>query len=122
MAAAAVQYSYLFLGTAISALRLFGIQLPINLVGLLVVGLTALLAVPSWNLYGAAVAVLAGQLIRALLYWVVLAVRMRPLLAERAADGCGVPPAAVLPGRERSSSTRTPERLATGVGDVPPGT
>ncbi|MGY1601165.1 lipopolysaccharide biosynthesis protein [Geodermatophilus sp. SYSU D00815] len=87
MAAAAVQYSYLFLGTAIGALRLFRIQLPLTAAGLLVVGAASLLAIPAWGMYGAAFAVLAGQILRALLSWLVLMLRMRPMLASRASRG-----------------------------------
>jgi O-antigen/teichoic acid export membrane protein len=81
MVAAMVQYSAVFLGTAVNALRMFAVQAPVNLATLVAVVLAASLAVPQWGLIGAAVAVGTGQTLQAVWYavltWRVVLPRVR---------------------------------------------
>lgn len=76
-AAALVQYTFTFLGTAVNAMRRFRVQLPINIVCLAAVVLVAYFAIPQLGIMGAALAVLAGQCVTLSLY-VVLVLRTIP--------------------------------------------
>jgi O-antigen/teichoic acid export membrane protein len=82
MVAAAVQYASLYLGTAVNAMRLFTVQLPINLTGLLVVALSCWVAIPRIGLIGAGLGVLAGQLAQGICYVVLLRRVILPRLCE----------------------------------------
>lgn len=80
MVAAAVQYSVVFLGTSVNAIRRFAVQMPIGIGALIVVAVTAMLAVPPLGLMGGALAVLASQIFTMLCYlWLLVAV-VRPAL------------------------------------------
>jgi O-antigen/teichoic acid export membrane protein len=70
MITAAVQYATVFLGTSINALRLFSIQLPINVAVLAGVATACTFLVPSQGLTGAAISMLIGQIIQASCYGV----------------------------------------------------
>lgn len=84
MVAAALQYTALFLGTSVNAMRLFTVQMPINAAGLVVVTLVALVAVPTVGLVGAALAAVAGQLVQGLAYLYLLRRVVLPRLREAA--------------------------------------
>lgn len=81
MVGAMIQYSAVFLGTTVNALRMFTVQAPINIASLVAVTLVAFLVVPSWGLMGAAVAVGTGQVVQAVWYavltWRVVLPRLR---------------------------------------------
>ncbi|WP_214405086.1 oligosaccharide flippase family protein [Pseudonocardia lacus] len=68
MVAAAVQYSVVFLGTSVTAIRRFTVQMPISIGVLIVVTAAAAVAVPPWGLMGGALAVLASQVFAMLCY------------------------------------------------------
>lgn len=72
MVAVAVRYLYVFLGTAVNAMRRFGIQLPIHVIGtVFLIGLCAFL-VPSHGMVGAACALVFTELLQAALYAIVV--------------------------------------------------
>jgi O-antigen/teichoic acid export membrane protein len=81
MVGAMVQYSAVFLGTTVNAMRMFTVQAPINIAALVAVALVAFWAVPAWGLMGAAAAVVAGQVVQAgwyaVLTWRVVLPRLR---------------------------------------------
>lgn len=81
---ASVQYATVFLGTAANAMRMFRVQLPITVCGVVSVALVASVAVPAWNLMGAAFALVCGQLVQAI--WYVWLVRSQVLVRLRYAD------------------------------------
>jgi O-antigen/teichoic acid export membrane protein len=85
MIAAAAQYSVVFIGTSVNAIRRFAVQMPISLGALLVVAVTAMLAVPPLGLMGGALAVLASQIFTMLCYVVLLVTVVLPAL--RPAEG-----------------------------------
>lgn len=68
LASLAVQNATVFFGTAVNAMRQFRVQVPINVVTLIVVLASSMIAVPAQGIVGAALAVLVGQLVSALLY------------------------------------------------------
>jgi O-antigen/teichoic acid export membrane protein len=68
MVAAAAQYSMVFLGTSVNAIRRFTVQMPISIAALIMVTITAILAVPPLGLMGGALAVLVGQVFAMLCY------------------------------------------------------
>ena len=68
MVGAMVQYSAVFLGTTVNALRMFKVQVPINIASLVAVAFVSFVAVPRWGLMGAAAAVGAGQVLQAVWY------------------------------------------------------
>jgi O-antigen/teichoic acid export membrane protein len=69
--AAAVQSAYVFYGTALGAMRRFGVNLPIGAAGFAVVCLASFAWVPRHGMDGAAWAMLCGSLVEGLLYfWV----------------------------------------------------
>lgn len=70
VAAAAVQFGYVFLGSAINAMRYFGRQLPMNLVGPAFSALACFFLVPRYGLRGAAWAVFIGTSCEGLTYLV----------------------------------------------------
>jgi O-antigen/teichoic acid export membrane protein len=80
MTAAAAQYSVAFLGTAVNAIRRFTVQMPISIGALIVVAVTAMLAVPPLGLMGAALAVLASQIFAMLCYVLLLVTVVLPAL------------------------------------------
>jgi O-antigen/teichoic acid export membrane protein len=82
MVAAALQYLVAFLGTAVNAIRKFTIQMPISLVTLLTVSAAAAWGVPRFGLMGAALSVLASQIVTGLCYlWLHFSV-VRPAIAN----------------------------------------
>jgi O-antigen/teichoic acid export membrane protein len=79
VAAAALQYTYVFLGSAINAMRHFRIQLPMNLVNPLAALAACALLVPRFGLRGAAWAVFATTVCEGLGYLgIFLHLRRRP--------------------------------------------
>jgi O-antigen/teichoic acid export membrane protein len=68
MAAAGLQYTYVFLGTAVNAMRRFTIQLPIQVLSLLVTLLLCLYLVKGHGLKGAAWAMLGTAAFEAAAY------------------------------------------------------
>lgn len=85
MVAATLQYTTVFLGTAVNAMRLFTVQAPISLAGLVTVFLVGVMVVPHIGLYGAALAVIAGQVIEGTCYLVLLRRVILPRLTELSA-------------------------------------
>lgn len=83
MVVATVQYSSLFLGTAVNAARMFAVQAPLNMAGFAVVAFVAWVAIPQFGLMGAAAAMGAGQAVQAIWYavltWRVVLPRLRQL-------------------------------------------
>lgn len=80
MVAATLQYAALFLGTAVNAMRLFKVQVPINVAGLVVTTAACLVLIPTWGLMGAAWAMVAAQAAQGVMYaWLYLR-RVRPAL------------------------------------------
>jgi O-antigen/teichoic acid export membrane protein len=80
-AAATLQYTAVFLGTAVNAMRLFTVQMPINLASLVVVFLVSWFTVPAMGLAGAGLAVLAAEAVQSLCYVLVLMRAVLPRLA-----------------------------------------
>lgn len=68
MVGVALSYLYVFLGTAVSAMRKFGIQLPVHLVGVALLIACCLLLIPPYGLIGAAWSLVITQLVLAVLY------------------------------------------------------
>ncbi|MFY1697074.1 MULTISPECIES: lipopolysaccharide biosynthesis protein [unclassified Solwaraspora] len=66
MVAGTIGYATVFVGTALDAIRVFRVQLPIHLVAVAAVVVTSFLAVPRMGMMGAAVAVLVGALVKGL--------------------------------------------------------
>lgn len=77
MVGAAISYCTLPLGTALNAMRLFRVQVPINLLGLAVVVPTALWLTPLAGLTGAAFAVGISQSVQGLAYLYLYLSRIR---------------------------------------------
>lgn len=78
--AAALSWTYVFLGTALDTMRRFHVQPWIHVVGALTIACSSMLLVPGSQAKGAAQAMLMGGVVEALLYtWVV----GRPLLRLR---------------------------------------
>jgi O-antigen/teichoic acid export membrane protein len=78
VAAAALQYAYVFLGSAINAMRFFRIQLPMNLVNPTIAVIACALLVPSFGLKGAAWGMFVAVVCEGLTYLVAfLTVRSR---------------------------------------------
>ena len=77
MVDAAVGYAYVFLGTALSAMRRFRIQLPIHLLTVAVLLTTSPLLIDRYGAKGAAWAMLASGLIEASSYSIVILRRSR---------------------------------------------
>lgn len=82
MVAAAIEYTSVFIGTAVNAMRMFTVQAPISIVSLLAVFLIGLIAVPRMGLTGAAIAVIAGQLVQCLGYMFLLCFVILPKLDQ----------------------------------------
>ena len=72
MIAAAAQYWASYIRTALNAMRIYKAPLPISLANFGCVALVSILAVPKIGLVGAAVAILIGQVVAALMYSVLL--------------------------------------------------
>lgn len=72
MAAYGLQFSYVFLGTAINAMRRFAVQLPIHLASCLVVFIGSLTLIGPYGLVGAAWAMLGAALFEAAAYGLTL--------------------------------------------------
>lgn len=85
MIGATGQYAALSLGTAVNAMRLFRIQVPINLIELCVVAVSAAVLIPRWGLMGAATAIAVAQGAQASMYACVYFVRVKPALKRVAA-------------------------------------
>ena len=77
MVAATVSYAYIFLGTAVSAMRLFRIQLPIGIGVFAALVASCALLVPRFGLRGAAWAMLASALVEGSLYCCIIFPRLR---------------------------------------------
>lgn len=71
-AAAALRYAYVFLGTALCAMRRFHVQLPIHMVSLGGLALTCAFLVPRFGMMGAAIAMFGSAVIEGLAYGGVL--------------------------------------------------
>lgn len=69
MGAAAVQYTGLFFGVGVTAMRQFSVEFPANAIGLIVV-IGAAVALSGSGVMGAAIALLCGRLAITLLYYV----------------------------------------------------
>jgi O-antigen/teichoic acid export membrane protein len=91
--AAVLNWSSLAVGTALDAVRVFRVQLPVQLLALAVVVGAALLLVPALGLVGAALAELLAAGVKAL-HYLVLQVRVVNPALRRA--GRGVPAGAAL--------------------------
>lgn len=72
MAAAAVAYTTIFLGTAVNAMRHFTVQLPINIFVLAAVTLAAWFLIPRMGIIGGALAMAAGEVVSLLCYSVLV--------------------------------------------------
>lgn len=68
MAGSAILYTTTFLGTALNAMRRFTVQLPINMAILGTSAAVAWMSVPAWGLMGAAIAMLAGEVVALAFY------------------------------------------------------
>lgn len=91
MAAAAISYSFVFLGTASTAQRRFGTQFLISAAGLAVVACAAGPLVARFGLVGAGCALIAGAAVEGCAYAAVAARDLR-LLGGRGADVSGAVP------------------------------
>jgi O-antigen/teichoic acid export membrane protein len=65
---AALSYSYVFLGTALTSMKRFKVQLPVHLVGLVVLVLASIWLVPREGLNGVAWAMIVSNLVQAIAY------------------------------------------------------
>ena len=70
--AAGLRYAYVFLGTSLSAMRRFHVQLPIHSVSLAFLSLLCFLLVPRWGMSGAAWAFVGSAIIEGLVYSIVV--------------------------------------------------
>ena len=77
MVATAVTYAYIFLGTAVSAMRLFKVQVPIGVVALSVLATTVVPLVKLYGLTGAAWSLIAASVVEGGLYVVLISSRVR---------------------------------------------
>jgi O-antigen/teichoic acid export membrane protein len=77
MIATAVTYTYIFLGTAVSAMRLFKVQVPIGAVALGVLIVSVMPCVKLYGLRGAAWALIAASLTEGTLYTILIVSRIR---------------------------------------------
>ncbi|GAB3023415.1 lipopolysaccharide biosynthesis protein [Bowmanella dokdonensis] len=84
MAAAAIRYGYLFVGTSLNAFRAFGVQSVISLAGTLTVGLSCWLLIPTKGTQGAAQAMVIATLLEMSLYLAYL-LHFSPRLRSRLA-------------------------------------
>ena len=75
--AAGLRYAYVFLGTALSAMRQFQVQLPIHMVSLGILFLLCIVLVPSSGLKGAAWAMLGSVIVEGIAYIGVLVFYLR---------------------------------------------
>jgi O-antigen/teichoic acid export membrane protein len=66
--AASAGYLTVFFGTAVTAMRGFRAQLPLNVAGFAVILVVSAVLVPGWGILGAAYATLAGTFVSSLLY------------------------------------------------------
>jgi O-antigen/teichoic acid export membrane protein len=71
-AASALTYAYVPLGTAVNAMRMFRIQLPITATMVVALAVSSVFLIPRYGMRGAAFAMLASAAIEALLYATVL--------------------------------------------------
>lgn len=83
MGAAAITYTTAFLGTAVNAMRRFGVQFPINLSVLAAVTLVAWLTVPPLGIMGGALAIAAGEVVSIGSYLFVVLRVVLPATARR---------------------------------------
>jgi O-antigen/teichoic acid export membrane protein len=65
---AALSYSYVFLGTALTSMKRFKVQLPVHLAGLVVLVLASIWLVPQEGLNGVAWAMIVSNLVQAIAY------------------------------------------------------
>jgi O-antigen/teichoic acid export membrane protein len=80
---AGVQYATAFLGTAVNAMRMFRIQLPITLCAIATVVIVCYFAVPAWGMAGAALSLLSAQLVQAGWYFSLIRRRVFPRLLRQ---------------------------------------
>lgn len=80
-------YAAVFLGTALNAVRVFRLQLPLALVALVGVAILCVLLIPSYGLMGAAIALVGGGMINLISYLWIVASRL--LEIERGVHGRG---------------------------------
>jgi O-antigen/teichoic acid export membrane protein len=82
MAAGAINLGFVFIGTAVNALRMFTVQLPITVLTLITITLASLWLVPMWGLMGAALAVGCANVANGCCYlWLYLR-RVKPRLSS----------------------------------------
>jgi O-antigen/teichoic acid export membrane protein len=82
MAAGAINLGFVFIGTAVNALRMFTVQLPITVLTLVTITLASLWLVPMWGLMGAALAVGCANVSNGCCYlWLYLR-RVKPRLSS----------------------------------------
>lgn len=62
---AAVSYSYVFLGTALTSMRKFTVQLPVHVAGLAILTLACLISIPRFGLIGVPLAMITANLAQA---------------------------------------------------------
>lgn len=73
MVNAAIGYTYVFLGTALTAMRKYRVQLPVHIVTIVVLSGLSLLFIPRWGLSGALLALTIASLAEAALYFLAVA-------------------------------------------------
>ncbi len=84
MAAGGINLAFVFIGTAVNALRMFTVQLPITVLMLTTITLASIALVPSWGLMGAAVAVGIANVANGLCYLGLYLRRVKPRLSALA--------------------------------------
>lgn len=82
MVNATIGYLYVFLGTALSAMRRFRVQLPIHLASVTVLTLLCWVFVERWGLSGAMLALTLAALLEAVLYLIVVLAGIRAALTS----------------------------------------
>jgi O-antigen/teichoic acid export membrane protein len=85
MVATAITYSYVFLGTAVSAMRLFRVQLPVGIVTFGVLAAGGPFLVRAYRMEGAAYALILSGLVEGMIY--LFLVRRAVGAAQRGAPG-----------------------------------
>jgi O-antigen/teichoic acid export membrane protein len=83
MVDAAIGYSYVFLGTALSAMRRFAVQLPIHLTSVAVLLVLSWQLIGSHGLYGAVAAMIISGVVEAILYVVFIVKAMNASFLAR---------------------------------------
>jgi O-antigen/teichoic acid export membrane protein len=80
MAAGGINLGFVFIGTAVNALRMFKVQLPITVLTLVTITIACVWLVPLWGLMGAAAAVGVANVTTGLCYLGLYLRRVRPRL------------------------------------------